>query len=318
VTPTDDTSDVFPYASAQAFGAAITDRLKSLAATSDRSVSQLRRQFAYDRLLARLFSTGPREWILKGGVSMIARLASARHTADVDLVASADSADAALEALRAAAAQDLGDFFTFRFESPRALVQGVPGLRIPTEAWLGPRMFERFGVDLVTGVVITGFPEEAEPLLPLTIPGLVRPCYRLYPLVDSIADKVMAIVENHRGRPSTRFRDLVDLVLLAHSQQVRADDLAGAFASERLRRDLLRVDELAVPDVELWRAGYQTVAGDVPGVVEKTLADALPLAKSFVDPVLAARAEGCVWDPAILTWRREPDGAAVRQPVSGG
>src|SRR5262249_14962434 len=162
-----------------------------------------RRQVAYDRLLARLFTFGPQEWILKGGVSMIARLASARHTADVDLVANVDSVDAALDALRAMTAKGLGDFFTFRFESPRALVQGVPGLRIPTEARLGPRTFERFGVDLVTGVVITGRPEEVEPLLPLTIPGLVRPRYRLYPLVDTIADKVMAIVETHQGRPST-------------------------------------------------------------------------------------------------------------------
>ncbi len=206
-------SEAFPYASAQAFGAAITERLKSMAVASDRSVSQLRRQFAYDRLLARLFHAGSQEWILKGGVSMIARFASARHTADVDLVAATDSVEAALEAMHAAATQDLGDFFGFRFEPSRALVQGVPGLRIPTEAWLGPRLFERFGVDLVTGVVITGRPEEAEPLLPLAIPGLVRSRYLLYPLVDSIADKVMAIVETHQGRPSTRFRDLVDLVI---------------------------------------------------------------------------------------------------------
>jgi hypothetical protein len=66
---------------------------------------------------------------------------------------------------------------------------------VATEVRLGPRLFERFGVDLVTGVAITGKPERAEPLLPLTIPGLVRPPYLLYPLVDSVADKVMGIVE---------------------------------------------------------------------------------------------------------------------------
>jgi hypothetical protein len=296
--------EVFPYTSAQAFGAALTNRLGGLAGNPSPSVSQLRRQFAYDRLLARLFTDNPHQWILKGGVSMIARLASARHTADVDLVAYADSVDAAFEALHAAAAQDLGDFFTFRFEPPRALVQGVPGLRIPTEARLGPRLFERFGVDLVTGVVITGRQEEAEPLLSLTIPGLVRPRYRLYPLVDSIADKVMAIVETHQGRPSTRFRDLVDLVVVAHSQQVQADELASAFESERLRRGLPKLEELAVPDEEMWRTGYQTVARDVSSVAEKRLAKALPLAKTFVDPVLAGTAGGSVWDPAALVWRR--------------
>jgi hypothetical protein len=235
---------------------------------------------------------------------MIARLTAARHTADVDLVACADSAGAAFDALRAAAAEDLGDFFTFRFESPRALVQGVPGLRIPAEARLGPRVFERFGVDLVTGVVITGRPEEAEPLLPLTIAGLVRPRYRLYPLVDSIADKVMAIVETHQGRPSTRFRDLVDLVLIAHSQHVRADELAAALESERLRRGLAEFEELVVPDAEMWRTGYQAVARDVSSVAEKTLASALPIVKSFVDPVLAGAAADRAWDPAALVWRR--------------
>lgn len=296
------TSDVFPYASAQAFGAALGDRLRSLASTSGRSATHLRRQFAYDRLLARLFHAGTQEWILKGGVSMIARLDSARHTADVDLVAAVNSTDAALEALRTAATRDLGDFFGFRFESPRALVQGVAGVRIATEAWLGPRLFERFGVDLVTGVVIAGQLEEAEPLLPLSIPGLIRPRYRLYPLVDSIADKVMAMVETHQGRPSSRFRDLVDLVLIAHSQVVCADDLAVALASERLRRRHPKVDALTVPDEALWRSGYGTVARGVPGIAEKTLVEALPLAKRFIDPVLAGTVDGRAWDPAALAW----------------
>jgi hypothetical protein len=30
-------------------------------------------------------------------------------------------------------------------------------------------------------------------------------------LADSVADKVCAILERHQDRPSTRFRDLVDL-----------------------------------------------------------------------------------------------------------
>lgn len=45
--------EIFPYASAQAFGAALTNRLGVLAGNASPSVSQLRRQFAYDRLLAR-------------------------------------------------------------------------------------------------------------------------------------------------------------------------------------------------------------------------------------------------------------------------
>lgn len=262
---------------------------------------------------APLFSGQSQEWILKGGVSLIARLSVARHTADVDLVAVADTADAALTALHQSAARDLGDFFTFRFEPPRSLVQGVEGLRIPTEAWLGPRLFERFGVDLVTGVVITGRAEVAGPLLAFEIPGLVRPRYRLYPLVDSIADKVMAIMEVHNGRPSTRFRDLIDLVLIAHNHFIRADELTMALSSERFRRGLPVVLEFVVPDLTLWRKGYTGIADGVPGLHEKDLAGALGLVKDLVDPVLAGTVSRERWNPSDLAWRpedREPSDAS--------
>jgi hypothetical protein len=63
------------------------------------------------------------------------------------------------------------------------------------------------------------------------------------------------------------------------------------------------VDGLAVPDEDLWQAGYQTVARDAPGVPEKMLAEALPLAKRFVDPVLAGAGKG-IWDPEALAWRK--------------
>jgi predicted nucleotidyltransferase component of viral defense system len=140
-----------PYTTAQALRAALTDRLKTISAASGRSVSQLRRQFAYDRLLARLFTVQPEAWILKGGVALIARVSSARYTGDVDLVARADSPAAGLEAFREAAAHDLADFFSFRLGEPRSLVQGVAGVRVMCQAHLGPRLFEGFGVDLVTG-----------------------------------------------------------------------------------------------------------------------------------------------------------------------
>lgn len=87
---------------------------------------------------------------------------------------------------------------------------------------------------------------------------------------------------------------------------MRADELAAAFASERLRRGL-KLDELGVPDDEMWRTGYQTVARDVSSIAEKTLGNALALAKSFVDPVLAGVAGGSTWDPATLAWRRAVD-----------
>jgi hypothetical protein len=66
------------------------------------------------------------------------------------------------------------------------LVKGIEGVRVPGTAQLGPRMLERFSVDLVIGAQITATPEAAHPLDLLgDLPGLVRPDYRLYPLVDT-------------------------------------------------------------------------------------------------------------------------------------
>jgi predicted nucleotidyltransferase component of viral defense system len=76
------------YATPIALRSAITDHLRILAAERPgRSLQDLLRQFAYDRLLYRVFS-GPDSdrWVLKGATALLARLGGdARHTVDVDL-----------------------------------------------------------------------------------------------------------------------------------------------------------------------------------------------------------------------------------------
>ncbi|MGI5159978.1 nucleotidyl transferase AbiEii/AbiGii toxin family protein [Microbispora sp. CA-102843] len=278
------------------------DHLKKGLGDSPYSMSQRRRQFAYDRLLARLFTSDENGWMLKGGVALLTRLSVARHSADVDVVAKADSVEAGFAALCTAAETELSDFFTFRFDRPRSLVQGVEGIRVSVEAGLGSRRFERFGVDLVTGAIITGEPEVSPPTLTLDIPGLVRPPYRLYPLADTVADKVMAILEDHNGRPSTRFRDLVDLVLIARSRSLQAQALSTALTSEAQRREFLHRAELEAPDEAMWTAGYATVVADLAWIEERSLREALPVAKALVDPVLSGRIRSGTWDPLTLTW----------------
>ena len=64
-------------------------------------VSALLRQFSYDRLLCRVFSTDPERWVLKGATAMLARLEGrARHTLDVDLYRRDGSLTDAERALR--------------------------------------------------------------------------------------------------------------------------------------------------------------------------------------------------------------------------
>jgi hypothetical protein len=75
------------YATPQALRQAIADRLRAVAAQrSDATLGDLHRRFANDRLLARVFTADPDQWVLKGAAAMLARLpTAARHSKDVDL-----------------------------------------------------------------------------------------------------------------------------------------------------------------------------------------------------------------------------------------
>ena len=120
------------YADPVALRQAITDRLRQLAQERPGAqLTDLQRQFAYDRLLVRLFTSEPDAWVLKGATALLARMrGSARHTVDVDLYRQHGSLDSAEAALHAAAAIDLGDFFRFALAPGRHGAAGRTTLRI--------------------------------------------------------------------------------------------------------------------------------------------------------------------------------------------
>jgi len=116
-----------PYPNPQAMNRALTDVLRAQAHERPGiSVDSLRRQFAYDRLLTRVFTRPDADrWVLKGATAMLARLAGdARHTRDIDLYRLDSDLIAAEDALRTAATVDAGDFFRFAL-SPAACSAGT-------------------------------------------------------------------------------------------------------------------------------------------------------------------------------------------------
>ena len=173
-------------------------------------------------------------------------------------------------------------------------------------AYLGATEFERFNVDLVTGTGMTGMPEEAGPLVPVEIQGIPRARYRVYPIADHVADKVFAIVERHVRRDgpaagSTRYRDLADLVVIAHSEGVEARAVDAALRAQAERRRLEVPSEFRPPDDSGWRAGYARVAKDLPGLGERAFDPAVETARRFVEPVLKGAARGS-WSPGRQEW----------------
>lgn len=101
--------------------------------------------------------------------------------------------------------------------------------------------------------------------------------------------------------PSTRYRDLVDLVSIVTGASVPAADQIIAFVSEFDRRQLNLPASFDVPDHRLWERGYAAEARRslLPG--GRTLNEALNLVKPFIDPLLNRTATGH-WDPRARQW----------------
>ena len=290
-----------PYATPAAFRRALTDRLTEQAKAGQWSLAQLQRQIAYDRLLQRLY-LADQAWILKGAVALLAREIGVRASLDID-VYRAKAREVAEAELRDAVAVDIGDWFRFEI-GPGTAVAGAFATRLPIRALVGTTLWVEFHVDLVgSDLRMTGQPEDVPPLARVVMPNIEQHGYRAYPLVDHIADKVAAIVERHGEelRPSTRFRDLVDLVAIVTSAPINARDQRKALLSEFDRRGIELPGHFAVPDRALWESGYAREAARSLLAGARSLDDALDTVTPFFDPLLAGKSQG-TWDPGALSW----------------
>ncbi|MFG1926479.1 nucleotidyl transferase AbiEii/AbiGii toxin family protein [Cryptosporangium sp. NPDC048952] len=278
------------------------------AATVDAQIRQAR----YDRFLSRVFADGEAsEWLLKGGLSMLARVPRSRTTRDVDLavrhVADLDEADRALSAL---VGVDLGDHLTFR------LIRSMPTGHGDNQPGVETRRFvyacldadhhtqiDTVTVDVVIGPAPVGTPEVVEPAnrLYLRRPLVTHP-YRLFPVADQIADKVCATMSTNYpgGERSSRVKDLVDLVVLAHSQVVNLAELRAAISAKRASCGMDPFDSFDIPTG--WRRTYPATAKGVPSAQTYTAATAAHLIAAFIDPALEKGSRVGVWSPDELRW----------------
>ncbi len=81
--------------------------------TKQRTYQDLRKELAFDRVLARLSAAAPDLWLLKGGVALEYRLRESRATMDIDVSTRVDM-DAMTDALIEAASLSLNDYFAMQ------------------------------------------------------------------------------------------------------------------------------------------------------------------------------------------------------------
>ena len=297
-----------PYRTPAAVESAIRSAAQK-AARNDKSLStqeRIRLEY-FHRFLCRIFSETPTDaWLLKGGTALLARVPSARATSDVDLFNQRHSLAAALTGLRRLAALDLGDFFRFEYVSHTDSLGGkqqayTEGIRVSFDVYLGVNKKDRLNVDLVVKAVTTETPETIIPSNVLTLPKLPQCEYRLYPLVDQMADKVCATLSLYNGHPSTRVKDLVDLVVLTLTQTIDGGSLDVAITREAASRGLPLPETFTVPPD--WDAFYRRLASPIPDCKDYlTVSLAASLINALLEPVLARKTKGLRWDPGIRAW----------------
>ncbi len=290
------------YATAAAFRRALEDRLKDIAGKQGVDLQRLRRQVAFDRLLARLFHVGPPlalPWVLKGGYAMELRIKAARTTKDIDLTmrsifGSGDKKDdkknlAVLEKLQEAAGFTSDDFFVYTIGEPIADLEAAPygGARFPVEARLDGRIFVGFHLDVGIGDAVMEPLEVIEGRDWLVFAGIASPSLYMIPREQQFAEKLHAYTLPRRGAANTRVRDLVDMVLLIQSATLDRDRVTEAIRVTFERRKTHPLPNvLPAPPAE-WQKPYEAFAREcgLSGQAE----DAFETLRRFAESIAGAR-----------------------------
>jgi hypothetical protein len=297
------------YATATAFRRALEDRLKHRAQATGEPMSRLRKNVVFQRLLARLLSIAPDRWILKGGLALDFRLsdrgARPRATRDMDLARRGDL-DAAPADFDRVSEIDLGDHFEFMVERAEIAHEdkeaGGAGLRYHVRAILASRVFEQVVVD-VGSTLSTTAPDlvDAPGLLdfadlqPVRVPAL--------PVTLHVAEKVHAYTRRYglQNAPSSRPKDLIDLLLFATHEPFLARDLRASLEETFRARATHHLPTELPPPPEEWARPYAALALHVG--VASDLVIAHEQARAFLDPILSPTiGEDAHWDVVSQRW----------------
>jgi hypothetical protein len=293
------------YASAPPFRQALEARLGAASRAGGPSLARLRKEVAFDRLLARLVAVAPDRWILKGALALDYRFGDrARTTRDVDLAMRGDEASTTADLL-AAQALDLGDFFSLAVERTGDLDRLGDGaaVRYHVVAELAGRVFDEFVLDVGFDPPAGVEPDRLHGPDLLAFAGIDPVVVPTLPLEFAVAEKVHAYTRSYgeRSLASTRVKDLVDLVLIAGEAALDARRLREALeVTFDHRATHPRPPRLPGPPAD-WRVPYGRMARDIG--LEPDLDAGHDLAASLVDPALAGEVVSGSWDPGTRGWR---------------
>lgn len=186
-----------------------------------------------------------------------------------------------------------------------------PSRKVRFKVMFGLKQMAMVSVDVVaTGLHPVGELQVERLEAPFNVDCGPWPDVRMWPLEDHVADKIAAMYERHgdRLRPSTRFKDLIDLVLIAVNSTLDGRTAHTALHGEVRRRrsagtHLVLPETFTVPD-PVWTSGYHAEARnarDLPAD-HHTLDGATPLADAFISPLLQPHGLQGTWQRELRQW----------------
>jgi hypothetical protein len=292
------------YATAGAFRTALEQRLLRDSQQRGVPLVLLRKLVAFERLLARLVVVAPDRWLLKGAVALHFRLgAGFRTTKDMDL-GRWDNERASTEDFRAAERVDLDDHFRFvvvRTDKLDELLEGA-AVRYHVSAHVAGRRFEELTVDVGFGLPPAAGPERLPGPNLLGFADIQAATVPTLPIEPHVAEKVHAYSRRYAGgRPSTRVKDLVDLVLIPSRFSFEAGRLRSALEETFGARATHALPGALPEPPGDWGPAYRRMAEGAG--LDPELATGYERARAFLDPVLGGSvSDESEWDAGERVW----------------
>ena len=171
-------------------------------------------------------------------------------------------------------------------------------LKLRFASFVGAEEKDPVLIDLSLGCQPVGTPIVVEPSNRVTIPGVQTSPYLLYPLEDQLADKLCAIMElQPGGYPSSRMKDLLDVLLIEKTQTIDSTLLSLAITAECGRRNMEVPAAFCAPG--FWAASFSRFAKTNGMVI--SFDGACEFASKFFDPILRHETTG-KWIPEKRCW----------------
>lgn len=293
------------YKTAGAFRQALEERLRSQSLGSNLTLTRLRKMVAFDRFLARLTKKEPETWVIKGGFAIQLRLGErARTTKDIDVaIRKGWTREETTTRLRRAASLDLRDWFEFEVGEPAEAATGAPdrGFRFPVRCLLDGRQFENFHIDIGYGDPILDEPERITGPNVLGFAGIAPAAVWCYPLTTQVAEKLHTYTRAYTSGPTSRARDLADILLAASIAPFMSSKLRRAIEATFRARGTHGVPEKMPDPPEGLSSSYRKLARELD-LAWPTIDDAGQALTQFLNPVLQGEVR-LRWDPAAWRWK---------------